>query len=84
MQSLTGGPTVLIASTPVDADLGTYSLRLPAAAPWKAAYVSGPFTFTQDTAVAGKYRIVATSPGRTTQEKPADVSAGNAVVNFGF
>jgi hypothetical protein len=84
MQDLTGGPKVQVASQPVDAELGTYALRLPAAAPVKAAYSAGGLTFSADTAVAGKYRIVATVPSRTTQEKPADVSTGNAVVNFGF
>jgi hypothetical protein len=41
-------------------------------------------TFTVDTPVAGKYTIQAQSPGKTTQTKPADISAGNAAANFTF
>jgi hypothetical protein len=84
LQSLTGGPVIQLAATPVDADLGTYSFKLPVAAPVKAPYASTGLTFTPDTAVAGKYRIQATAPGRSMIEKAADISAGNATVNFGY
>lgn len=84
LQNLTSGPTIQVAATPVDADLGTYSLRLPTAAPVRAPYSATGLTFTADTAAAGKYRIVATAPGRTAQEKPADVTPGNVTTNFGF
>jgi hypothetical protein len=84
LQSLTGGPVIQLAATPVDADLGTYSFKLPVAAPVKAPYASSGLTFTPDTAVAGKYRIQATAPGRSMIEKAADISAGNATVNFGY
>jgi len=84
LQSLTGGPVIQVGSTAVDADLGAYSLKLPAAAPVKAPYATTGLTFTPDTAVAGKYRVQATAPGRSMIEKPADVSAGNATVNFGY
>ena len=84
LQDLTGGPTIQVASTTVDADLGTYSLRLPAAAPVRAPYSATTLTFAPDTPVAGKYRVQATAPNRTAVVKPADVSAGSTTVNFGF
>jgi hypothetical protein len=84
LQDLTGGPTIRVASTPVDADLGTYSFRLPTAAPVRAPYATTTLAFTPDTPVAGKYRIQATAPNRTAVVKPADVSAGSTTVNLGF
>ncbi|MCG2595074.1 DUF4382 domain-containing protein [Ramlibacter sp. XY19] len=84
LQSLTGGPVIQLAAKPVDADLGTYTFKLPAAAPVKAPYASTGLTFTPDTAVAGKYRLQAVAPGRSMIEKPADISAGSATVNFGY
>lgn len=85
-QALTGGPTILLGSQPVDATLGSYRFHLPIAAPVKAAYTSSatPLTFTADTAAAGKYAIKAESPGRAAQTKPADVSAGSLTVNFSY
>jgi hypothetical protein len=84
LQDLTGGPAIQVGGTPVDADLGTYSLRLPVAAPVKAAYSTGGLAFTADTPVAGKYRLVTAAPGRTTQTRAADITGGNATVNFGL
>jgi hypothetical protein len=85
LQALTGGPTIELATKPVDSTLGTYSFHLPTAAPQKAAYSStGPLTFTADTAVAGKYTIQAQAPGRATTDKPADISGGSTVVNFNW
>lgn len=83
-QALTGGPTVVIASMPVDAVLGTYSLRLPRAAPLKAAYAASGLTFTADTAVAGKYILNATAPGRTGVQQAIDVSAGDLTAALVF
>jgi hypothetical protein len=86
-QALTGGPTVLIASQPVDATVGTYRLRLPVGAPVKASWSTGTttLTFSPDAAVAGKYAIGAQAPNRTPQTKSVDVSSGAAAtVDFGY
>jgi hypothetical protein len=79
LQLLTGGPTIQVAATPVDADTGAYRLRLPTAAPLKAAYSTTALAFTSDTAVAGKYRLQAAAPGRTTIEAPLDFGSNTAV-----
>jgi hypothetical protein len=85
LQTLTGGPTIELGSQPVDSDLGTYRFRLPVGAPVKAAFVSGStLSFAADAAVAGKYTIQALSPGRTTQDKPADITGGSVTVDFNF
>ena len=84
LQSLTGGPVIQLASMAVDMDLGTYSFKLPAAAPVKAPYATTGLTFTPDTAVAGKYRLQATAPGRTMMEKAVTVGTGTTTVNFGY
>ena len=83
-QDLTGGPKIQVASRAVDLDLGTYSLRLAAAAPVKAPYSTAGLAFAPDAAVAGKYRLQAASPGRVTQDKAVDASGGNVTTNFGF
>ena len=85
LQALTGGPTIEVANQPVDSTLGTYHFHLPTAAPQKAPFAAGgTLTFTTDTPVAGKYTIQAQSPGKTTQTKAADISAGNATATFTF
>lgn len=84
-QTLTGGPTVLIASKPVDADLATYTLRLPVAAPQKASYNVSGLTFAADTGAAGRYTLHGTAPGRTAVQQALDVSGGgNQSVNLQF
>lgn len=86
-QALTGGPTILLGSQPVDATLGTYRFHLPTGAPVKAAYTAGTttLTFTPDAAVAGKYSIGSQTPTRPLITKPADISAGtNATVNLTY
>jgi hypothetical protein len=82
-QALTGGPTITVASTNVDATLGSYSLRLPRAAPVKAAYGT-TLTFAADTAVAGKYTLRGTAPGKAAASVPIDVTAGNVTQNIPF
>jgi hypothetical protein len=82
-QALTGGPTITVASTNVDATLGSYSLRLPRAAPVKAAYGT-TLTFAADTAVAGKYTLRGTAPGKAAVSVPIDVTAGNVTQNIPF
>lgn len=85
LQALTGGPTIQVQSKPVDFDLGTYTLRLPAGAPVKAPYATGGLVFTADTPVAGKYTVRAEAPGRTPQDKPADIGTGTSVTtNFAY
>jgi hypothetical protein len=87
LQALTGGPTVEVASQPVDSTLGSYHFRLPTAAPVKGAYAPGTatLTMTPDASVAGKYTIEASAPNRATLTKPADVSSSSsATVNFGY
>lgn len=79
LQLLTGGPTIQVAATPVDADTALYRLRLPTAAPVKAAYSTTAMTFAADTVVAGKYRLQASAPGRTTIEAPLDFGSGSAL-----
>ena len=84
-QSLTGGPTVLIARMPVDATAGTWSMSLPASAPVKATYATGMgLTFSADAAAAGKYRLAASAPGLTTVTANTDLTSANQVVDFHF
>jgi hypothetical protein len=87
LQPLTGGPTIEVGVQPVDSVLGTYSFRLPSAAPVKAPFVSAgtALSFTADTAAAGKYTIEASAPGRTPQTKPATITGTTgATVNFAY
>jgi hypothetical protein len=85
LQALTGGPVVEVRATQVDADLGTYRLSLPVAAPVRASYVPGAaLSFTADASVAGKYSIQARASGRSALESPADISSAPAAVNFAF
>lgn len=86
LQALTGGPTIEVASQPVDATLGSYHFRLPTAAPVKGAYAgTATVTLSPDASVAGKYTIESSAPGRATLTQPADVSSSSAVqVNFGY
>lgn len=86
LQALTGGPQIEVAHQPVDG-AGSYHFRLPMAAPVKGTYTAGTttLTLTPDSAVAGKYTIEASAPGRSTLTKPADVSSSSsAQVNFGY
>lgn len=84
-QALTGGPTIEVASTPVDATNATYTLKLPADAPVKAPYAAtGTLSFAPDSAVAGKYRLKATAPDMVDVSRDADVSTANQVVDLEF
>jgi len=71
LQALTGGPTIEVATRAVDATNGSYSARLPLAAPLKGSYAAGTATatFTPDAAAAGKYTLRAEAPGRTAIER---------------
>jgi len=65
LQLLTGGPTIEVASPPVDALDGSFSMNLPISAPVRAPYVANApsFGFTADAAVAGLYTVQANSNG---------------------
>jgi hypothetical protein len=84
-QSLSGLP-IEIRNQPVDAVLGTYQLRLPTAAPIKAAYAaSGPLAFSPDSTAAGKYTVEASAPNRAVLSKPVDAAtAASTQVDFGY
>jgi hypothetical protein len=84
LQPLTGGPTIELGNQPVDSVLGSYSFRLPVAAPVKAPFAA-TLSFAPDPAAAGQYTIQAQSPGRANQEKPANISGGTSVgVSFNY
>jgi hypothetical protein len=79
------GTTVQVDSTPVDFDLGTYTLSLPVAAPVSAPFATTTLVFTPDAAAAGKYSLQATAPGRTpTAPKAVDLTTGAKTANFSF
>jgi hypothetical protein len=84
-QQLTAGPTVHIAARPVNATDATYTLRLPAGAPVKAAYAAGSTpSFAADGTAAGKYKVRGTAEGFAAVVKDADISAADQVVNLEF
>jgi len=64
-QALTGGLTIEVASPPVDASSGQFSMDLPISAPVRAPYVANAlsFGFNADAAVAGLYTVQANSNG---------------------
>lgn len=85
LQLLTGGPTVEIGNTAVDADLASYRLRLPVAAPVRAAFSAGAMSaFSTEAASAGKYTVQAQAPGRTALERTVDLGAADASISFIF
>ncbi len=81
-QSLTGGPTVVIAYQNADAVSGAYSMSLPAAAPLVGQFGTLPIATTADTAVAGKYTVTAAGSGVQSQSSAADVSSAGATLSF--
>lgn len=84
-QSLTGGPVIEVAITPVDAVDARYKLRLPAAAPVKALYASsGTLNFAADMPLAGRYSLKASAPNRKDVTANSDISTANQVVDFSF
>lgn len=86
LQALTGGPTIEVASRAVDATNGTYSMRLPLAAPLKGTYAAGTATatFTPDTAVAGQYTLRAEAPARTAVERSVTLGTTTTSGNLDF
>ncbi|SFN03833.1 DUF4382 domain-containing protein [Variovorax sp. OV329] len=65
VQTLAGGPSIEVASPPVDAQTGAFAMDLPIAAPVRAPYVANApsFGFTADAAVAGLYTVQANANG---------------------
>ena len=76
--------SITVTSTPVDFDLATYTMRLPAAAPVLAPYSAAALTFAPQSAVAGKYALKASAPGRSTLQKNVDVGTGAATADFAY
>ena len=68
-QTFTAGPTVEIKSTSAGLPGGAYSLTLPNGAPLLAQYGVGtlPLAFNEQTTQAGKYVLVASATGYTSQ-----------------
>ena len=65
-QELSGGEVLELASQMVDPLQARYTLTLPRQAPRVATYAAGlPLVFAADTAVAGRYRLLAQAPGYT-------------------
>lgn len=82
-QTLTGGPRIEVAVTPVNAADATYTLRLPAAAPVTAVYASsGTLSFAADAPLAGRYGLRASAPNRSGVSVDTDLSTANQVVDF--
>ncbi len=87
LQALTGGPTIEVASRPVDGATGGFSYSLPVAAPQVASYVAGTTTlsFSPDNGAAGKYSLEATSGSSTKPAGPFNLSAGSSTTaSFAF
>jgi hypothetical protein len=79
-KAYTGGPTVLVATAPVDGGSGAFSHSLPSGAPVKMGYVANAttLTFAADSAVpTGKYTLAATSGG-ATQSVVVDVTSADS------
>jgi hypothetical protein len=77
----TGGPTVEVASLPVDATTGAFTLSVPSGAPVKTAYVASATTlaFTADAATpTGKYTLQAAS-GSSVKTQLLDLSTLDAL-----
>lgn len=84
-QSLTGGPVIEVTRHGVDAATGAYQLRLPSAAPVRAAAGAASLAFVADTAAAGKYTLESSAAGRAPLSRPADVSSATSVtVDFRY
>lgn len=82
-QALTGGPTIEVASPPVDALDGSFDMSLPIGAPIRATYVANApsFGFASDAAVAGLYTVQASSNGST---QSADINTTSTVPPLSF
>jgi hypothetical protein len=99
LQTLYNGPTVEVASMPVDTDSGAYGFALPVASPRLTSYlavnpliVSDPTVsviFPVDSAdasltAAGEYTLEASVAGLTTQTAEINLLGGPAETDFSF
>lgn len=91
LQTPHNGPTVEIASMPVDASTGAYGFTLPTGAPQITAYSANPvaITFAADSAhpaltAAGQYTLEASIEGLASQTAAIDLSGSSVVTNFSF
>jgi len=86
-QQLAGGRVVTMAETLSDAITGAYTLRLPAAPPWVAAYVAAPGSpvFAADASAGLQYTLNARVSDTTKMSGPFAVTAGGTLTtNFSF
>ena len=85
LQTLTGGPTVEVASAQVDGSTGAFAFSLPVDKPGKTAFVANPtaITFAVDAGWSGAYTIRAQS-GAATLDQVIDVDAAVAPLSFAF
>jgi hypothetical protein len=76
LQTLTGGPTVEVASAPVDGSTGAFTFSLPVDKPGKTTYVPNPsaLAFAVDAGWDGTYKIEAASGG-AVKVQTVDVDA---------
>lgn len=91
LQTLYNGPTVEVASMPVDADTGGYGFALPTAAPRITAYVANPasISFVPDSTdptltAAGEYALDASIEGLAPQTAAIDLTGGSVDTDFSF
>jgi hypothetical protein len=84
-QVLQGGPTIEVASAPVNSVSGGFTFTLPIEPPVRTGYAANPPTlnFVADTSALGLYTIEATSAG-ATQSQPIDTEAAVPVLTFTF
>lgn len=85
LQTLTGGPSVEVAYANADSVSGTYSVRLPLAAPVLTPYVASAtsFAWTGTPADAAKYRFEARAGTMSPKTQDATL-AGDTALNFDF
>jgi hypothetical protein len=91
VQTLHNGPTVEVASMPVDASTGLFGFSLPVGAPQATSYAANPVSiaFAPDSAdplltAAGKYTLEASIEGLPSQTAAINLLGGNVVTNFSF
>lgn len=83
-QTFGAAPTITVKSVAADElAAGAYSLTLPSGAPLLGQYSATlPIAFAAQAGVAGKYTVVGSATGYTTQSVSKDISAADATQNF--
>jgi hypothetical protein len=91
LQTLYNGPTVEVASMPVDASLGTFTFALPLGSPQVTTYAANPvaIVFAPDSAdstltAAGKYTLEASIDGLAPQSAPINLLTSTDLTIFSF